>query len=63
MAVVIGHSQTKYLSQYLSEGYEVFAYPGYRTRQFLQESILYEVLPFFSVSLELYLFTNACYKN
>ena len=51
MALVIGHSQTKYLSDYLNvEDYSVFSYPGYRTSQFMDESVVFEVSSYFSVS-------------
>jgi hypothetical protein len=50
MSLVIGHSQTKYLSDYLNvEDYSVLSYPGYRTSQFLEEDVIFEVSPFFSV--------------
>ncbi|XP_053406440.1 uncharacterized protein LOC128559236 [Mercenaria mercenaria] len=50
MPFVVGHSQTKYLSQYLStDSYTVFSYPGYRTCDILKKDIIYEVVPFFSV--------------
>ena len=57
MALVIGHSQTKYLSDYLSvEDYSVFSYPGYRTSQFLEQNVLFEVSSYFSVrNFNLYL--------
>ena len=52
MALVIGHSQAKYLSEYFyDDSYQVFSYPGYRTRQFLDENIIYEASPHFSVSI------------
>ena len=56
MAVVIGHSQIKYLSEYLpKDSYSVFAFPGYRIRQFLTEDVLYDVVPYFSVSTKIVL--------
>jgi hypothetical protein len=36
-AVLIGHSQTKYLSKYL-EQCEVFSYSGYKVEDFLSET-------------------------
>ena len=51
MALVVGHSQTKYLSDYLCKGsYTVFSYSGYKTLQFMYERDVFEVAPFFSVS-------------
>ncbi|KAL4233383.1 hypothetical protein ACF0H5_008064 [Mactra antiquata] len=49
MALVLGHSQTKYLSEYFnSESYSVFSYPGSKTRDLLRDDFMYDVLPFFS---------------
>ena len=51
MALVIGHSQVKYLSDYLDKAnFSVFSYPGYGTLNFLREDDLFDVAPFFSVS-------------
>jgi hypothetical protein len=51
MPLVVGHSQTKYLSDYLCKGsYTVFSYSGYKTLQFMYERDVFEVAPFFSVS-------------
>ena len=51
MALVIGHSQAKYLSDYLDQSeFSVFSYSGYKTRQFSSVDVLFEVAPFFSVS-------------
>lgn len=52
MALVVGHSQTKYLCDYLCDWkYSVFSYPGARTADFLTKESIREVAPFFSVSL------------
>ncbi|KAL4217237.1 hypothetical protein ACF0H5_023688 [Mactra antiquata] len=49
MTLVLGNSHVKYMSEYLSkDDYSVFAYPGYRVRDFLNESVIFEVVPFFS---------------
>lgn len=50
MPLVIGHSQTKYLSEYFSaDEYSVYSYSGYRTLQFLEEDCIFDVAPYFSV--------------
>lgn len=50
MAFIVGHSQTKYLSDYLNSAeYTVFSYPGYKTLDFMGEDIVFEVASFFSV--------------
>lgn len=51
MALVIGHSQVKYLCDKLSKhDFCVFSFPGYKTAQFLKEDVLFDVIPYFSVS-------------
>lgn len=51
MALVVGHSQTKYLSEYFPDDeYSVLSYPGYKIVQFLVEESIFEVVPYFSVS-------------
>ena len=51
MALVIGHSQTKWLHSYIDVSrFEVFSWPGYRVNQFQKQDVIFEVAPFFSVS-------------
>ena len=51
MSLVVRHSQTQYLSEYLNpECYVVRSFPEYKTNSFLREDSIYEFLPFFSVS-------------
>ena len=52
MPLVIEHSpKVKYLRDYLSkDDYSVFSYPGYKTSQFLEEDIIFDVSPFHLVS-------------
>ena len=51
MPLVIGHSQAKYLSEYLRpDEFSVFSYPGYRVCDFLDTEDIFEVAPYFSVS-------------
>jgi hypothetical protein len=41
MALVIGHSQAKYLSHYLESGqFSVFSYPGYKVSDFMEEDVI-----------------------
>jgi len=51
MALVIGHSQTKYLSEYLfKENFSVYSFPGAKTLDYLDKDYLFDVAQYFSVS-------------
>lgn len=52
MALVFGHSQVKYLHEYIdSEDIVTLCYPGYKVKDFLDLDIVFQVVPSVSVSV------------
>ena len=52
MALILGHSQVKYMHQYLvSDKIVTLCYPGYQIRDFLDIKLVAELVPSFPVSI------------
>ena len=58
MALILGHSQVKYMHEYLvSDKIVTLCYPGYQIRDFLDIDLVAEMVPSFPVStIFIYLF-------
>ena len=51
MALILGHSQVKYMHEYLvSDKIVTLCYPGYQICDFLDMKVVREMVPSFSVS-------------
>ena len=59
MALILGHSQVKYMHEYLqSDKIVTLCYPGFQIHEFMDMKIVTEMVPSFPVSINIIILYN-----
>lgn len=57
MALILGHSQVKYMHEYLeSDNIWTLCYPGFRVNEFVNLEIVADMVPSFPISTKYYIY-------